>query len=184
MDKQRSWSLWWVNFEANSESLKFKWSVGVLIRIQWGFCVWNCDHVIVISTHTARHLRGAKILSRLSHMVIILYKIWNDWNLCIMYVLLLDDSTLYDFKLAYRRSHALQRVTGLNWISNYNFQFISEPVPHPQALSSDQPKLGIPPQPLEFSKDMSYEQLAVWLTNHPQFLGAGYQQDISKLKGS
>ena len=125
MDKQRSWSLWWVNFEANSESLKFKWSVGVLIRIQWGFCVWNCDHVIVISTHTARHLRGAKILSRLSHMVIILYKIWNDWNLCIMYVLLLDDSTLYDFKLAYRRSHALQRVTGLNWISNYNFQFQS-----------------------------------------------------------
>ena len=31
--------------------------------------------------------------------------------------------------------------------------------------------------------DMSYEQLAVWLTNHPQFVGADYQQDISKLKG-
>ena len=30
---------------------------------------------------------------------------------------------------------------------------------------------------------MSYEQLAVWLTNHPQFVGADYQQDISKLKG-
>ena len=57
---------------------------------------------------------------------------------------------------------------------------ISEPVPHPQALSSDQTKLDIP---LEFSKDMSYKQLAVWLTNHPQFVGADYQQDISKLKG-
>jgi hypothetical protein len=30
---------------------------------------------------------------------------------------------------------------------------------------------------------MSYEQLAVWLTNHPQFMGADYQQDISKLRG-
>ena len=60
---------------------------------------------------------------------------------------------------------------------------ILEPVPHPQALSSDQPKLDASPQPLEFSKDMSYEQLAVWLTNHQQFVGADYQQDISKLKG-
>jgi hypothetical protein len=38
-------------------------------------------------------------------------------------------------------------------------------------------------QPLIFSKDMSYEQLAVWLTNYPHFMGADYQQDISKLKG-
>ena len=44
--------------------------------------------------------------------------------------------------------------------------------------------MDVPPQPLEFSKDMSYEQLAVWLTNHPQFVGADYQQDISKLKGN
>ena len=75
-----------------------------------------------------------------------------------------------------------QNVTGLiNWIHPIS---ISEPVPHPQALSSDQPKLDIPPQPLQFSKDMSYEQLAVWLTNHSQFVGAGYQQDITKLKGT
>ena len=60
---------------------------------------------------------------------------------------------------------------------------ISEPVPHPQALSSGHPKLVVPPQALEFSKDMSYEQLAVWLTNHPQFVGEEYQQDISKLRG-
>ena len=44
--------------------------------------------------------------------------------------------------------------------------------------------LDVPPQPLEFSKDMSYEQLAVWLTYHPQFVGADYQQDINKLKGT
>jgi hypothetical protein len=40
-----------------------------------------------------------------------------------------------------------------------------------------------PPQPVTFSKEMSYEQLAVWLTNHPNFKGADYQQDIIKLKG-
>ena len=31
---------------------------------------------------------------------------------------------------------------------------------------------------------MSYEQLAVWLTNHPRLVGADYQQDINKLKGT
>ena len=36
-------------------------------------------------------------------------------------------------------------------------------------------------QPLTFSEDMSYEQLAVWLTNLPKLVG--YQQDINKLKG-
>ena len=45
-------------------------------------------------------------------------------------------------------------------------------------------QVDVPLQPLEFSKDMSYEQLAVWLTNHPQFVGADYQQDINKLKGT
>ena len=39
-------------------------------------------------------------------------------------------------------------------------------------------------QPQAFSEDMSYEQLAVWLTNHPKLVGEGYQQDISKLKGT
>ena len=75
--------------------------------------------------------------------------------------------------------HVHDRVTGLliNWIHPIS---ISDPVPHPQAVTSNQPKLDIP---LEFSKDMSYQQLAVWLTNHPQFVGADYQQDITKLKG-
>ena len=40
------------------------------------------------------------------------------------------------------------------------------------------------PQPLAFSTDLNYEQLAVWLTNCPQFMGADYQEDISKLKGT
>ena len=51
----------------------------------------------------------------------------------------------------------------------------------PQASATVQPQVD--PQPLIFSNSMSYEQLAVWLTNHPQFMGADYQQDISKLKG-
>ena len=60
----------------------------------------------------------------------------------------------------------------------------SEPVQPPQALLTDQPKLDVSPKPLPFSKDMSHEQLAVWLTNHAKFVGEDYQQDISKLKGT
>ena len=54
----------------------------------------------------------------------------------------------------------------------------------PQASSTVQPRLDVCPPPLTFSEDMSYEQLAVWLTNHPQFMGADYQEDINKLKGT
>ena len=38
-------------------------------------------------------------------------------------------------------------------------------------------------QPLPFSKDMSSEQLAQWLRNHPSLSGADYEEDISKLIG-
>jgi hypothetical protein len=38
-------------------------------------------------------------------------------------------------------------------------------------------------QTLTFSQSLNYEQLAVWLANHPQFMGADHQEDISKLKG-
>ena len=44
--------------------------------------------------------------------------------------------------------------------------------------------VDVHPQLLTFSKDMSYEQPAVWLTNHPKLVGEGYQQDINKLKGT
>ena len=62
--------------------------------------------------------------------------------------------------------------------------FISVPVRPPPPPLTGQPTINVHPQPLTFSKDMSYEQLAVWLTNHPQFVGADYQEDISKLKGT
>ena len=53
----------------------------------------------------------------------------------------------------------------------------------PQASATVQQQLDVQPQPLTFSEDMSYEQLAVWLTNHPKLVGVRYQQDINKLKG-
>ena len=31
---------------------------------------------------------------------------------------------------------------------------------------------------------MNYNELAVWLTNHSQFVGADHQEDINKLKGT
>ena len=58
-------------------------------------------------------------------------------------------------------------------------------VQQPQASATGQLQLGVcPPAPLVFSEDLSYEQLAVWLTNHPKLVGVGYKQDISKLKGT
>ena len=63
------------------------------------------------------------------------------------------------------------------------FLFLDPISDHVQQPLAPATQLDVPPQPLEFSKDMGYEQLAVWLTNHPQFVGADYQQDISKLKG-
>ena len=30
---------------------------------------------------------------------------------------------------------------------------------------------------------MNYEDLEVWLSTHPQLVGVGFEQDISKLKG-
>ena len=30
---------------------------------------------------------------------------------------------------------------------------------------------------------MNYDQVALWLTNHPHFVGSDYQEDIQKLKG-
>ena len=68
-----------------------------------------------------------------------------------------------------------------NYISQW--YLILEAIQEPQPLLTDQPPVDVHPQPQAFSKDMNYEQLAVWLTNHPQFVGADYQQDISKLKG-
>ena len=63
------------------------------------------------------------------------------------------------------------------------------PTDYPSGASVQQPQfpptvqmpVDIRPQPLIFSKDMSSEQLALWLRNHPSLSGADYQEDISKL---
>ena len=40
------------------------------------------------------------------------------------------------------------------------------------------------PQPMNFSRDMSNEQLALWLRNHPNLSGTDYQEDVAKIKGT
>ena len=52
-------------------------------------------------------------------------------------------------------------------------------VQQPQAPTTVQPPIQ---QTWTFSVNLNYEQLSIWLSNHPQFVGADYQQDISKLK--
>ena len=60
---------------------------------------------------------------------------------------------------------------------------VSDPVQQPQPVSTEQPPMDVQQIPLAFSKDMNYEELAMWLTSHPKFVGADYQQDIGKLRG-
>jgi hypothetical protein len=60
-------------------------------------------------------------------------------------------------------------------------------------VQQQQPQLAVvtdPPQviiiiqqPRAFSRDMNNEQLALWLSNHPDLVGTDYQSDIDKLKG-
>ena len=81
--------------------------------------------------------------------------------------------------MSYPHAHTVHDYT-----NDHDIQIlISEPVQQPQPLLSDQPPMDVQPKPQIFTKDMSYEQLAVWLTNHSQLVGEGYQQDINKLKG-
>ena len=54
----------------------------------------------------------------------------------------------------------------------------------PQSPSTVQPQMDIHPQTSTFSEDMSNEQLAVWLRNHPRLTGTNYEEDISKLRGT
>lgn len=53
-----------------------------------------------------------------------------------------------------------------------------------QQPQTSQSKVNVHPQALTFSEDMRYEQLALWLSNHHKLKGKGYQEDISKLKGT
>ena len=56
--------------------------------------------------------------------------------------------------------------------------YADHPVHQPQSPCDIQPQLSV------FSKDMSNEQLAVWLSNHPSLTGTNYEEDISKLRGT
>ena len=54
----------------------------------------------------------------------------------------------------------------------------------PQSPPTVQTPVDVCLQSLTFSKDMSNEQLALWLKNHPSLRGADYEEDISKLRGT
>ena len=57
-------------------------------------------------------------------------------------------------------------------------------VQQPLSLPTVQTPVDVSSQSLTFSKDMSNEQLALWLRNHPSLKGADYEEDISKLRGT
>ena len=54
----------------------------------------------------------------------------------------------------------------------------------PQSPPTVQMPADVCPQSLTFSKDMSSEQLLLWLRNHPSLTGTEYEEDISKLRGT
>ena len=53
----------------------------------------------------------------------------------------------------------------------------------PQSPPIVQTPVDVYSQTLTFSKNMSNEQLAQWLRNHPSLSGVNYEEDISKLIG-
>ena len=53
-----------------------------------------------------------------------------------------------------------------------------------QSPPTVQPQVDVQPQSSVFSKDMSNEQLAVWLRNHPSLTGTNFEEDIRKLRGT
>jgi hypothetical protein len=56
-------------------------------------------------------------------------------------------------------------------------------VQQPQSPPTVQTRVDVRSQPLTFSKDMSNEQLALWLRSHPSLRGTNYEEDMSKLIG-
>ena len=53
-----------------------------------------------------------------------------------------------------------------------------------QSLPTVQARADVCSQSSTFSKDMSSEQLVLWLRNHPSLSKAEYEEDISKLRGT
>ena len=74
-----------------------------------------------------------------------------------------------------------QIIHTINCLINAHTDHSSDVV-QPQTPAAVQPQVDVGPQPLTFSKDMSNEQLALWLSNHPNLTGTDYQEDITKLK--
>ena len=69
--------------------------------------------------------------------------------------------------------------------NNYYFDCSSDAsVQQPQSSPTVQTRVDIHSQSSTFSKDMSNEQLALWLRNHPNLSGTNYEEDISKLRGA
>ena len=56
-------------------------------------------------------------------------------------------------------------------------------VQQPQSPPTVQTPVDIRSHLSTFSKDMSNEQLSLWLRNHPSLSGTNYEEDISKLRG-
>ena len=57
-------------------------------------------------------------------------------------------------------------------------------VQQPQSPPTVQARADVCSQSSTFSKDMSSEQLALWLRNHPSLSEGEYEEDISKLRGT
>ena len=57
-------------------------------------------------------------------------------------------------------------------------------VQQPQSPPTVQMQVDVHSQSITFSEDMSTEQLALWLRNHPSLSEAEYKEDISKLRGT
>ena len=57
-------------------------------------------------------------------------------------------------------------------------------IQQPQSPPTVQTRMDVCSQSSTFSKDMSSEQIALWLRNHPSLSEAEYEEDISKLRGT
>ena len=57
-------------------------------------------------------------------------------------------------------------------------------VQQPQSPPTVQMPVDVSPRQLAFSEDMSCEQLSLWLRNHRSLIGADYEEDMSKLRGT
>ena len=81
----------------------------------------------------------------------------------------------------------------LLFIGSSQYQPHATPTPEIQTRVQESSHRAVASQPqkvqnqatdLTFSKDMSNEQLALWLTHHPNLIATDFSEDIDKLKGT